>query len=55
MHNASMRSLGYDSIYLALDVHPDRLMEVLPAMAQMGFGGVNLTVPHKNSLSGSVN
>lgn len=47
MHNASMRSLGYDGIYLALDVHPDRLMEVLPAMAQMGFGGVNLTVPHK--------
>jgi shikimate dehydrogenase len=47
MHNASMRSLGFDGIYLALDVHPDRLMEVLPAMSQMGFGGVNLTVPHK--------
>ena len=47
MHNASMQSIGFDGIYLALDVHPDRLMEVLPAMRLMGFGGVNLTVPHK--------
>ena len=47
MHNASMREIGFDGIYLALDVHPDQLMEVLPAMAKMGFAGVNLTVPHK--------
>ena len=47
MHNASMQELDFDGIYLALDVHPDRLMEVLPAMALMGFAGVNLTVPHK--------
>jgi shikimate dehydrogenase len=47
MHNASMQKLGFDGIYLALDVHPDRLMDVLPAMALMGFAGVNLTVPHK--------
>ena len=47
MHNASMEELNFDGIYLALDVHPDRLMEVLPSMALMGFAGVNLTVPHK--------
>jgi shikimate dehydrogenase len=47
MHNASMQELAFDGIYLALDVHPDRLMEVLPSMALMGFAGVNLTVPHK--------
>ncbi len=47
MHNASMQELGFDGIYLALDVHPDELMEVLPSMAKMGFAGVNLTVPHK--------
>jgi shikimate dehydrogenase len=47
MHNASMDKLKFDGIYLALDVHPDQLMDVLPAMAKMGFGGVNLTVPHK--------
>ena len=47
MHNASMQELGFDGIYLALDVHPDQLMDVLPSMAKMGFAGVNLTVPHK--------
>lgn len=47
MHNASIRSLGLDAIYLAFDVHPDRLIDVLPAMGDMGFGGVNLTVPLK--------
>jgi len=47
MHNASMQELGFDGIYLALDVHPDELMDVLPSMAKMGFAGVNLTVPHK--------
>ncbi|HEY5621119.1 MAG TPA: hypothetical protein VIR77_00820, partial [Pontiella sp.] len=47
MHNASMQALDFDGIYLALDVHPDELMEVLPAMHKMGFAGVNLTVPHK--------
>jgi len=47
MHNASIRAMGLDAIYQAFDVHPDRLMEVLPAMRDMGFGGVNLTVPLK--------
>jgi len=49
MHNASFRSLGLDAIYLAFDVAPDRLAAVLPAMAAMGFGGVNLTVPLKET------
>ena len=47
MHNAAFRALGLDAIYLAFDVDPTRLMEVLPAMAEMGFAGVNLTVPLK--------
>ncbi len=47
MHNASMEELGFDGIYLALDIHPDELMVVLPSIAKMGFAGVNLTVPHK--------
>ncbi|MFC1452729.1 shikimate dehydrogenase [Verrucomicrobiota bacterium] len=47
MHNAAFRALELDAIYLAFDVAPERLMNVLPAMADMGFGGVNLTVPLK--------
>lgn len=47
MHNASLNALGADAVYIAFDVHPDHLMEVLPAMRNMGFGGINLTVPLK--------
>jgi len=47
MHNRSIQSLGLDAIYLAFDVAPDYLMSVLKSMRQMGFGGVNLTVPLK--------
>lgn len=47
MHNAAFESLQMDAIYLAFDVAPDNLMAVLPAMRNMGFGGVNLTVPLK--------
>jgi len=47
MHNAAFESLGLDSIYLAFDVAPGQLLEILPAMKNMGFGGVNLTAPLK--------
>ncbi len=47
MHNVAMEALGMDAIYLAFDVAPERLMTTLPAMADMGFRGVNLTVPLK--------
>jgi shikimate dehydrogenase len=47
MHNAAFEALGMDAIYLAFDVAPDRLGAVLPAMGEMGFRGVNLTVPLK--------
>lgn len=47
MHNAAFYALGMDAVYLAFDVDPDWLMDMLTAMADMGFGGVNLTVPLK--------
>jgi shikimate dehydrogenase len=47
MHNAAFRELGLGAVYLAFDVHPDSLLRVLAAMGDMGFKGVNLTVPLK--------
>ncbi|MFH0908624.1 MAG: shikimate dehydrogenase [bacterium] len=47
MHNAAFAELKLDAIYLAFDVRPDHLMDVLPAMRRMGFRGVNLTIPLK--------
>lgn len=54
MHNAAFAALGMDAIYLAFDVHPGRLMSTLPAMADMGFRGVNLTVPLKEVAFGGL-
>ncbi len=47
MHNSSIASLEMDAIYLAFDAPPERLMTILAAMRDMGFRGVNLTVPLK--------
>lgn len=47
MHNAAFESLGMDAIYLAFDVAPAALLDVLASMKTMGFQGVNLTVPLK--------
>lgn len=47
MHNAAFAALDMDAIYLAYDVAPENLMAVIPAMRQMGYRGVNLTVPLK--------
>jgi shikimate dehydrogenase len=47
MHNSSIASLGMDAIYLAFDAPPAKLMDILKSMRDMGFGGVNLTVPLK--------
>lgn len=68
MHNPALQALGLDAHYCAFDVEPSRLLDVLHSMAHMGFGGVNLTIPHKEiafqglsrladsaRLSGSVN
>lgn len=47
MHNAAFDALGLNWRYVALDVDPSRLEPVLQGLAQAGFAGVNLTVPHK--------
>lgn len=47
MQNAALRKLGLDALYLAFDVCPERLMGTLKIMGEIGFAGVNLTVPLK--------
>ncbi len=47
MHMASFRSLGFDGEYVRLDVPPEMLGDALKALADEGFSGVNLTIPHK--------
>lgn len=47
MHNAAFKELGLDAVYVPMDVELESLTSVLPAMAEMGFKGANITVPLK--------
>lgn len=47
MHNAAFAMLGLDWRYLAFDVDPAHLAEVIRGAQRMHFLGLNLTVPHK--------
>jgi shikimate dehydrogenase len=50
MHNAAAADLGLELAYLPLAVHPDHLKEAIKGLAALGFRGVNVTVPHKESV-----
>ena len=47
MHNAAFDALGLNWVYLAFHVEPRSLGAALAGARDMGFVGVNLTVPHK--------
>ena len=49
MHNAAFASLGIHHCYLPFHVSPGRLGEAVRGAAALGFGGVNLTTPHKRA------
>jgi shikimate dehydrogenase len=50
MHNAAAADLGLDVVYVALPVHPDSLADGVRGLAALGFLGVNVTVPHKETV-----
>ncbi len=49
MHAAAFASLGLPHRYLAFHVAPERLPAALAGARALGFGGLNLTVPHKQA------
>lgn len=50
MHNAALRKLGLDLLYVPLRINPHGLDALLRAMREMDFLGVNVTIPHKQSI-----
>lgn len=55
-HSRSPRLQGYwiehhglDAAYVPLPVHPDNFKSALHALRDLGFRGVNITVPHKEA------
>lgn len=47
MHNESFRLLGLDYVYLAFDVTPEHLKDVVVGLKAAGICGFNLTMPLK--------
>lgn len=50
MHNTAFEQLKVDYIYLAFDVQPRELKEALQGLVALGIAGVNVTIPHKESV-----
>src|SRR6266850_6225083 len=49
MHNAAFRSLGLPHRYSALDVEPERLVNVVTELRHGDALGANVTIPHKEA------
>lgn len=50
MHNSAFNELGLDSVYVAFDIEPDNIREATEAIRVMGIKGINITIPHKQSI-----
>ncbi|MCB2227623.1 MAG: shikimate dehydrogenase [Desulfarculaceae bacterium] len=50
MHNAVLAECGLAGSYEALPVEPDAVGAFVQALAEQGFHGVNVTVPHKQAV-----
>ena len=47
LHNFWLDQHGIDGVYVPLPVRPEQLAQALRALPVLGFGGCNLTIPHK--------
>jgi shikimate dehydrogenase len=49
MHNAAFKALGLRATYTLLDVQPGDIPRTLEELRAQKFGGVNVTIPHKEA------
>jgi shikimate dehydrogenase len=52
MHNAAIRALNIDYIYVPFHVLPEKLGSAIEGVRALGIAGVNLTIPHKERVIG---
>lgn len=50
MHNAAFQGLGLDGRYEALPVPPEEVGDLVRGLHVRGFRGVNVTIPHKQTV-----
>ena len=51
MHNAAFEHLNLNMIFLAFRVTPDQLDHAIKGVRALGIRGLNVTMPHKNSVT----
>ena len=50
MHNAAFLHLGLDYVYVPFAVRPDNLQNAVEALRALNIAGVNVTIPHKETI-----
>jgi len=50
MHNAAFDALGLNWRYVAMEVAPSQIVQAVHGLAALGFRGVNVTIPHKQTV-----
>lgn len=50
IHNASLRHLGIESVYLPIRVPPQDLSTFIQDCVEMGVSGLSVTIPHKETV-----
>ena len=50
LHNRTYAELGLNCCYLPFHVEPEHLAAALQGLKALGFGGVNVTMPHKEAV-----
>lgn len=50
MHNAAFEHLGLDCCYVTFNVSPDMIKDAIQSIKALNLTGVNVTVPHKESV-----
>lgn len=49
MHNAAFAAVRLDYVYVALRVQPNELRRAIAGVRALGFAGLNITIPHKET------
>lgn len=50
IHNAAFKALGLDMVYLPFEVKPSDLKHAVTGIKALGLLGVNITIPHKETV-----
>lgn len=50
LHNTAFHALGVSASMSAFDIEPQSLKEALQGFVAMDFGGLNVTIPHKETI-----